>query len=179
MLFRSKTKPTQHSVQELRRIGIQPDAIVCRSDGPLSQDVKDKIALACDVAPQAVVAMPTLPDIYAVPLLLEQASFGELICDELGLQSRVRPIDMRPWEAMVGRLGADVPPIEIALVGKYVQLHDAYLSVTEALRHAAAQTGRRLQVRWVNSEELEHEADRKSTRLNSSHSQQSRMPSSA
>jgi CTP synthase len=153
-----KTKPTQHSVQELRRIGIQPDAIVCRSDGPLSQDVKDKIALACDVAPQAVVAMPTLPDIYAVPLLLEQASFGELICDELGLQSRVRPIDMRPWEAMVGRLGADVPPIEIALVGKYVQLHDAYLSVTEALRHAAAQTGRRLQVRWVNSEELEHEA---------------------
>ncbi len=153
-----KTKPTQHSVQELRRIGIQPDAIVCRSDGPLSQEVKDKIALACDVAPQAVVAMPTLRDIYAVPLLLEEASFGDLICDEFGLQARVKPMDMAPWQAMVGRLGADVPEIEIALVGKYVQLHDAYLSVTEALRHAAAQVGRRLRVRWVNSEELERDA---------------------
>ncbi len=152
-----KTKPTQHSVQELRRIGIQPDAIVCRSDGPLSVEVREKIALASDVEAQAVVAMPTLPDIYAVPLLLEEASFGQLICDELGLSARAQPIDLGPWEAMVRRLGADVPEIEIALVGKYVQLHDAYLSVTEALRHAAAEAGRRLRVRWVNSEDLERE----------------------
>ena len=152
-----KTKPTQHSVQELRRIGIQPDAIVCRSDGPLSVEVREKIALASDVAAQAVVAMPTLPDIYAVPLLLEEASFGQLICDELGLSARAQPIDIGPWAAMVRRLGADVPEIEIALVGKYVQLHDAYLSVTEALRHAAAEAGRRLRVRWVNSEDLERE----------------------
>ena len=148
-----KTKPTQHSVQELRRIGIQPDAIVCRSDHPLDADVKEKIALYCDVSPQAVVSMPTLPDIYAVPMVLEDASFGKLICHELGLPEA--EVDLRAWREMVMRLEADVPDVEIGLVGKYTQLHDAYLSVTEALRHAAAMHGRRLRVRWINSEDLE------------------------
>ena len=148
-----KTKPTQHSVQELRRIGIQPDAIVCRSDHPLDADVKEKIALYCDVSPQAVVSMPTLPDIYAVPMVLEDASFGKLICHELGLPGA--EVDLRAWREMVMRLEADVPDVEIGLVGKYTQLHDAYLSVTEALRHAAAMHGRRLRVRWINSEDLE------------------------
>lgn len=148
-----KTKPTQHSVQELRRIGIQPDAIVCRSDHPLDTDVKEKIALYCDVSPQAVVSMPTLPDIYAVPMVLEDASFGKLICHELGLPEA--EVDLREWREMVTRLEADVPEVAIGLVGKYTQLHDAYLSVTEALRHAAAMHGRRLRVRWINSEELE------------------------
>ncbi|MBU6151110.1 MAG: CTP synthase, partial [Chloroflexi bacterium] len=96
-----KTKPTQHSVQELRRIGIQPDAIVCRSDHPLDADVKEKIALYCDVSPQAVVSMPTLPDIYAVPMVLEDASFGKLICHELGLPEA--EVDLRAWREMVMR----------------------------------------------------------------------------
>jgi CTP synthase len=150
-----KTKPTQHSVQELRRVGIQPDAIVCRSDLPLSADLREKIALYCDVAPQAVVSLPTLNEIYEVPLVLEQGGLGDAIVEELDLPAR-EP-DLRQWCEMLRRLQKPSPCLRVALVGKYVQLHDAYLSVTEALRHAAAFHDRQLDLKWINSEELEEE----------------------
>jgi len=155
-----KTKPTQHSVGELRRIGIQPDAIVCRSDVPLGDDVKEKIALYSDVDPAAVISLPTLSEIYEVPLVLEQAGFGEAIVEELGLQERVGPPALRDWRSMVLRLQRENPPLKVALVGKYTQLHDAYISVTESLRHAAAFYDRELQLKWINSEELEEEERR-------------------
>ncbi|HEX2183902.1 MAG TPA: CTP synthase [Chloroflexota bacterium] len=152
-----KTKPTQHSVQELRRIGIQPDAIVCRSDLPLSEDLKEKIALYCDVAPNAVISLPTLDEIYEVPLVLEQAGFGTAIVEELGLQGVAKAPDLGEWQEMVDRLRDGHPKLRVALVGKYTQLHDAYISVTEALRHAAAYYNRELELKWINSEELEAE----------------------
>jgi len=155
-----KTKPTQHSVQELRRIGIQPDAIVCRSDAPLGQDVKEKIALYSDVDPHAVISLPTLNEIYEVPLVLERAGFGEAIVEELGLQEVASPPDLRDWREMVARLQRENPPLRVALVGKYTQLHDAYISVTESLRHAAAYYDRELELKWINSEELEDEERR-------------------
>jgi CTP synthase len=153
-----KTKPTQHSVQELRRIGIQPDAIICRSDLPLSPDLKDKIALYCDVAPRAVVSMPTLSEIYEVPIVLEQAGLGDLIVEELGLPAHAP--DLARWCEMLERLQRPSPPVRVALVGKYTQLHDAYLSVTEALRHAAAYHDRQLDLKWINSEILEDDLGR-------------------
>ena len=153
-----KTKPTQHSVQELRRIGIQPDAIICRSDLPLSADLKEKIALYSDIAPSAVVSMPTLSEIYEVPLVLEQAGLGELIVEELGLPARAP--DLSRWCEMLERLQRPRPSLRVALVGKYTQLHDAYLSVTESLRHAAAYHDRELELKWVNSETLEDDVRR-------------------
>jgi CTP synthase len=153
-----KTKPTQHSVQELRRIGIQPDAIICRSDEPVSADLKEKIALHCDVAPRAVVSMPTLSEIYEVPLVLEQAGLGDLIVEELGLPASAP--DLTRWCEMLEMLQKPSPSLRVALVGKYTQLHDAYLSVTESLRHAAAYHERKLELKWVNSEELEADVTR-------------------
>jgi CTP synthase len=150
-----KTKPTQHSVQELRRIGIQPDAILCRSDSEVSQELKEKIALYCDVAPHAVASLPTLNEIYKVPVVLEEAGIGRLVAEELGLT--VGPPDLANWCLMLERLERSTEPLRIALVGKYTQLHDAYLSVTEALRHAAAFHDRQLDLKWINSEELEVE----------------------
>ncbi|MGI8422785.1 MAG: CTP synthase [Chloroflexota bacterium] len=154
-----KTKPTQHSVQELRRIGIQPDAILCRSDHEVSTDIKEKIALYCDVPPHAVASLPTLDEIYKVPLVLEAAGIGRLIVDEMGLADggTTTSPDMTAWTRMIEGLGESTQPLRIALVGKYTQLHDAYISVTEALRHAAAFHQRQLDVKWINSEELEAE----------------------
>jgi CTP synthase len=153
-----KTKPTQHSVQELRRIGIQPDAILCRSDYEVSADIKEKIALYCDVPPHAVATLPTLNEIYKVPLVLEEAGIGALIVDELGLdQVNAHEPDFSVWTQMIEGLERSTQPVRVALVGKYTQLHDAYLSVTEALRHAAAFHERQLDVKWINSEELEAE----------------------
>ena len=150
-----KTKPTQHSVQELRRIGIQPDAILCRSDDDISAEIKEKIALYCDVPPYAVASLPTLNEIYKVPLVLEEAGIARLIVEELGLEAR--PPDLTTWQTMLDRLEESTQPVRIALVGKYTQLHDAYLSVTESLRHAAAFHDRHLDIKWINSEELEAE----------------------
>jgi CTP synthase len=150
-----KTKPTQHSVQELRRIGIQPDAILCRSDEEISSDIKEKIALYCDVPPHAVASLPTLNEIYKVPVVLEEAGIGRLIVEELNLAA-TSP-DLSAWTTMLDRLEESTQPLRIALVGKYTQLHDAYLSVTESLRHAAAFHKRQLEVKWINSEELEAE----------------------
>ena len=154
-----KTKPTQHSVQELRRIGIQPDAILCRSDYEVSSDIKEKIALYCDVPPHAVATLPTLNEIYKVPLVLEEAGIGRLIVDEMGLggEGTAQAPDMTAWTHMIEGLERSTQPLRVALVGKYTQLHDAYISVTEALRHAAAFHERQLDVKWINSEELEAE----------------------
>ncbi len=150
-----KTKPTQHSVQELRRVGIQPDAILCRADFEISPDIKEKIALYCDVPARAVASLPTLDEIYKVPVVLEDAGIGRLVVEELGLPAR-EP-DLSAWQAVIDRLEVSVQPLRIGLVGKYTQLHDAYLSVIESLRHAAAFHNRRLDVKWINSEELEAE----------------------
>jgi len=148
-----KTKPTQHSVRELRSIGIQPDIIVARADHPISQGLRDKIALFCDVDVQAVIPLVTSPIPYEVPLLLEESGMGRLVVERLGLQA-ARP-DLRDWQAMVEEIRRPKPSLPVAIVGKYVQLHDAYISVREALGHAALALGFDVDVRWVSSENLE------------------------
>ncbi|HXR27683.1 MAG TPA: CTP synthase [Candidatus Baltobacteraceae bacterium] len=157
-----KTKPTQHSVKELRGIGIQPDVIVLRSDQPVSDEVREKIALFCDVAQEGVITAETASTIYEVPLLLEAQGLGDLVVRELGLGATARPADLTAWRALVDRIKRPKPELEIALVGKYIELPDAYLSVTEALRHAGWAHDRTIQVRWVDSETLtpENVADR-------------------
>jgi CTP synthase len=150
-----KTKPTQHSVKELRGIGIQPDVIVLRSDQPVSDEIREKIALFTDVATDAVIPAETAETIYEVPLLFEAAGMGDLIVRELGLPAR-EP-DLAGWRAMVERIKRPKPVLEIALVGKYIELPDAYLSVTEALRHAAWAHEVDARIRWVDSEALTHE----------------------
>ena len=149
-----KTKPTQHSVKELRGIGIQPDVIVLRSDSDVPDEIREKIALFCDVDVDAVVPAPTAETIYEVPLQFEAFGFGRLLVRELGLGDPEAEPDLDGWRALVERIKAPKPTLEIALVGKYVELPDAYLSVTEALRHAAWANGVDAKVRWVDSEQL-------------------------
>ncbi len=149
-----KTKPTQHSVAELRSIGIQPDMIVARSDQPMDGDLRSKIALFCDVEPRAVVPLVTLPTIYQAPLVIDEAGVGDLIVDRLGLESRRRP-NWTEWKHMVQELTRERPKIKIALVGKYVELQDAYMSVREALKHAGVATGYDVEILWVHSADLE------------------------
>ena len=150
-----KTKPTQHSVNELRRIGIQPDIIICRSDYPISESIRDKISLFCDVQPEAVIFLPTVDTIYEVPLILEEEGLGDLIVSKLGLGQE--PSDLHQWRGMVDLLKEATEPVNIALVGKYVELKDAYFSVREALCHAALHHGRSVNINWVHSEHLEKE----------------------
>jgi len=153
-----KTKPTQHSVNELRRIGIQPDIIICRSDYPISEGIKDKISLFCDVDRQAVIPLLTVSTIYEVPLVLEEEGLGQLVVDKLHLKAR-KP-ELRQWQEMVERLKTPSEPVNIALVGKYVELQDSYFSVREALHHAALHHDRDINLLWVQSEALERgEAD--------------------
>ncbi|MFH1003865.1 MAG: CTP synthase [Chloroflexota bacterium] len=159
-----KTKPTQHSVNELRRIGIQPDIIICRSDYPISEGIRDKISLFCDVQRQAVIPLPTVSTIYEVPLVLEEEGLGRLIVERLGLDTR--PADLDEWRDLVERLKTPHEPVNIALVGKYVELQDAYFSVREALHHAALYHDRELNLQWVHSEDLEDD-DKVNTRLRS------------
>ncbi len=147
-----KTKPTQHSVNELRRIGIQPDMVLCRSEGELSPDIRRKIALFASLPLEAVVSAKDVKDIYEVPLWYHEQGVDDFILEQLGLDAR--PADLDVWREVVERAAAAVTPVRIALVGKYVQLEDAYKSVTEALRHAAGLHGGRLQVDWVDSEDL-------------------------
>ena len=149
-----KTKPTQHSVRELRSIGISPDVIVARSDYPLEDDLRDKIALFCDVDNRAVVPMVTADVLYEVPLLLEQLGVGDYLLERLGLQARQQP-DWTAWEQLVAEVRRPKPRVKVALVGKYVELHDAYMSVREALKHAALATGVEVDIGWVHSSELE------------------------
>lgn len=152
-----KSKPTQHSVNELRRIGIQPDVILCRSDKEVPQGIKDKISLFCDVDKEAVIPLVTSETIYEVPLLLEEAGLGDFIVSRLGLQARKG--DLSDWRDMVARLKAPREPVIIGLVGKYVELQDAYYSVREALCHAALAYNRGIKIQWLNSEELESGSD--------------------
>jgi CTP synthase len=153
-----KTKPTQHSVRELRAIGIQPDVIIARSDFPVPDELREKIALFCDVASEAVITAPTVDTIYEVPLLFERQGLGDLIVRELGLEEKAAPADLSAWRALVERIKRPKPVLEIALVGKYVELPDAYLSVTEALRHAGWASERAIRIRWVDSERLSVES---------------------
>ncbi len=148
-----KTKPTQHSVNELRRIGIQPDIIICRSDYPISEGIRDKISLFCDVDQQAVISLPTVSTIYEVPLVLEEAGLGQLIIDKLNLNARRK--DLRHWQKLVTRLKEPREPVDIALVGKYVEFKDSYFSVREALHHAALYHNRDINILWISSEDLE------------------------
>ncbi len=150
-----KTKPTQHSVRELRSLGIQPDMIVARSDYPISQSVINKIALFCDVEPQAVIPMVTTDVLYEVPLLVEASGMADYVLNRLELKARQKP-DWRAWEALVNEARRrDKPKVRIALVGKYVELHDAYLSVREALYHAGLSLGLDVDIAWVHSADLE------------------------
>jgi CTP synthase len=151
-----KTKPTQHSVNELRRIGIQPEIIVCRSDYPISEAIRDKISLFCDVTKQAVIPLPTVDTIYEVPVVLEEEGLGKLVMDKLCLKAR--GTDLGQWRELVQRIKEPLEPVNIALVGKYVELQDAYFSVREALCHAALNHNRCLNLLWVQSEDLEKDA---------------------
>jgi CTP synthase len=148
-----KTKPTQHSVNELRRIGIQPDIIICRSDHPIPDGIREKISLFCDVESEAVIPLPTIPTIYEVPLALEACGMGRLITEKLELKAN--SCNLSQWEQLVENLKEPHEPVNIALVGKYVELNDAYYSVREALRHAGLFHKRDINLIWVPSESLE------------------------
>jgi len=145
-----KTKPTQHSVNELRRIGIHPDIVVCRSHEPLSADIRDKIALFADVDRDAVIANEDVSDVYLVPQALQGEGMDRLVISRLGLPD-TEP-DLGEWEELAQRIGEREGEVEIALVGKYVKLQDAYLSVHESLKHAGIQHRTGVRVRWVDSE---------------------------
>jgi CTP synthase len=147
-----KTKPTQHSVAELRSKGITPDVIVVRSDREIDEGVRKKISLFCDVQPRAVIAAPDARDIYEVPLILHDGGLDAVVCDRLGLVTG--PPNLDTWRAMVDKALSATESVRIGIVGKYVGLPDAYLSVAEALRHAAAGHGLRLDLVWVPSDEL-------------------------
>ncbi len=148
-----KTKPTQHSVRELRSIGIQPDAIVCRSDHPVEDDIKDKIAIHCDVPREGVIGLPTVDTVYEVPLLLEEEGLGDLVTRFLGLPTAGS--GMGEWRKMVDAIRESEETLPIAVVGKYVDLQDAYISVKEALLHAGLRHGLSIDVQWVSAEEIE------------------------
>jgi CTP synthase len=150
-----KTKPTQHSVNELRRIGIHPDVVVCRSHEELSRDIRDKIALFADVDPGAVVASPDVPDVYLVPQVLQTEGLDRLVCEKLGLGTG--DVDLGEWAELTRRIDERRELVEIALVGKYVKLQDAYLSVHEALKHAGLHNGCAVRVRWVDAENMSYE----------------------
>ena len=155
-----KTKPTQHSVRELRGIGIQPDVIICRSDHPVDRSLREKIALFCDVDSDAVVQLLTVQTLYEVPLMLEEYGLGNWLTSKLGYGWRVP--DLAEWRGLVTRLKTlnnpdehAQPPLRIALVGKYVELQDAYISVRESLIHGAVALDRAIDIDWVSSEDLE------------------------
>ncbi|MDD3346402.1 CTP synthase [Oscillibacter sp.] len=148
-----KSKPTQHSVKELLSLGIQPDVLVCRCDAPITEDVRRKIALFCNVEPDCVIQNTTAETLYEVPLLMAEEGLDEVVCRKLGLITH-QP-DLREWSAMVRREKQAVRKVTIALVGKYTQLHDAYLSVVESLNHAGTANDAAVEIRWVDSEALE------------------------
>ena len=153
-----KTKPTQHSVAELRGIGIQPDIIACRSDYSVGESVRDKIALFCDVEKRAVIPLVTAPIIYDVPLILEAAGLGDYLVHRLGLTAAHAP-DLGEWKQAVETMQQPMEPLHIGLVGKYVSLHDAYLSVREALQHAGVARGVKADIEWIDSGDLERHGD--------------------
>ena len=152
-----KTKPTQHSVKELRSIGISPDIIVCRSEKPISKDMREKMAMFCDVDPDAVIQNLTAKSIYQVPMLMEEQGLDTIVLRKLELEDK--PKDMSGWHDMVARILKKYErKVTIAVVGKYVALQDAYISITESLRHAAVANEAELEIKWVNAEEIEAES---------------------
>ena len=150
-----KTKPTQHSVKELRSIGIQPDAIICRSDYDIPPSIKDKISLFCDVPRDAVIPLVTVPTVYQVPLILEEYGLGDLLVNSLGLSDFGR--NMNEWASMVERMSQPKEKVPIALVGKYVELPDSYISVNEALKHSGLYHDRDIEIQWIHAEDIERE----------------------
>jgi CTP synthase len=151
----AKTKPTQHSVKELRSIGIQPDVIVCRTEHPLSREMRDKIALMCDVDRRAVIQNVDTDNIYRLPLMLAKEGLDEIIVDRLHLRAAAPRLE--EWEELEDRAANPLATVTIAMVGKYVALHDAYLSVVESLAHGGMAHRTRVQIRWVDSELLERD----------------------
>jgi CTP synthase len=149
-----KTKPTQHSVKELLRHGIQPDVILCRSDVEVSDEIREKVALFCNVPRRAVIPVETASTIYEVPLMLETAGLGEYLVEALRLEQAHAP-ELGEWRGLVEQIQAEKPVVRIALVGKYVSLHDAYLSVAESLSHAGWAQGVDVQIDWIDSEKLD------------------------
>ncbi|MGF9963945.1 CTP synthase [Bacillus rhizoplanae] len=147
-----KTKPTQHSVKELRSLGIQPNIIVVRTELPVSQDMKDKLALFCDIDPKAVIEARDADTLYAVPLSLQEQNMDQIVCDHLKLDNPAA--DMTDWNALVEKVRNLSKKTRIALVGKYVELQDAYISVVEALRHAGYKFDADVEVKWVNAEHV-------------------------
>lgn len=148
-----KTKPTQHSVRELRSIGIQPDVIIARSDYIIGKNLRDKIALFCDVDARAVIPLTTCSILNEIPIMLEQEGLGGIVLDRLGLKQRRKP-DWLDWERLIAIERSARPKVRIALVGKYIELQDAYMSVREALRHAALAVGVEVEILWLHSTEL-------------------------
>jgi CTP synthase len=146
-----KTKPTQHSVKELRSLGLQPDVIVCRSDRPITRHLKEKISLLCDVPVAGVVSAIDAESIYEVPLVLHEEGLDSYLAHHLRLEQE---LDLSEWRALVGRIEGAVQPVTVAIVGKYVNLHDAYLSVIESLAHGGFHHGARVEIRWVRSDDL-------------------------
>ena len=147
-----KSKPTQHSVTELRSRGIQPDVIVCRSDEPLSDSLKRKISSQCDVDNRAVINAVDVKNIYELPLIFHDEGFDTVICDVLRIDA---PIELSHWRQLVSRIESSVSPVRIGLIGKYVDLHDAYLSVIESLKHAGFHHGAKIEVVWIQAEDVE------------------------
>ncbi|HZG59035.1 MAG TPA: CTP synthase [Anoxybacillus sp.] len=150
-----KTKPTQHSVKELRSLGIQPNVIVVRTEMPISQDMKDKIALFCDIDPKAVIEARDADTLYAVPLMLQEQKLDQIVCEHLKLDCK--EADMTEWKALVEKVRNLSKKTKIALVGKYVELQDAYISVVEALRHAGYAFDADVEIKWINSEHVNRE----------------------
>jgi len=149
-----KTKPTQHSVAELRSIGIQPDVIIARADHPIPEEHLNKISLFCDVPREAVIPAETSDVLYNIPLLLEETRLAEFVMQRLNLTAKTAP-DLREWEALTKEIRRPKPTIRIGLVGKYVELHDAYMSVREALHHAGIARNRQVEIEWLHSGDLE------------------------
>ncbi len=153
-----KTKPTQHSVTELRSRGIQPDVIICRSDRSISSSLKRKISLLSDVPVEGVISCVDAPNLYEIPLALHEEGLDDYVCRLLGFRSDGEgraPLDLSAWEALVARVDAATRPVRVGLIGKYVNLPDAYLSVVEALRHGGYAHGARIELEWIQAEEVE------------------------
>lgn len=151
-----KSKPTQHSVKELRALGISPDIIVMRVDEPVDQDIIDKIALFCNVKKDCVIENMTLPILYQAPLMLEKSNLSWIVCRELGINAG--PCELSEWKQMLSRIENRSKSVTIGLVGKYVKLHDAYLSVAEALRHGGYENDARVSIKWIEAEDVTEES---------------------
>lgn len=150
-----KTKPTQHSVKELRGLGIAPDVLVLRAEGNIDDEIREKIAMFCNVKPDCVICNKDVPELYYAPVMLEESRFSEIVCRELGLDPGV--LDLHEWNEMLQRIESRRGHVTIGLIGKYTKLHDAYLSVAEALHHGGYENGVHVDIRWIESEDLEEQ----------------------